>query len=75
MVAEASFTGTVRIIIILLALLWLVRLIARRGAARKESSYGPQRPKGDVRIERTPGSPSGNGPRGTIIDADYEEIK
>ncbi|HRD52325.1 MAG TPA: hypothetical protein PKY96_06720 [Flavobacteriales bacterium] len=74
MVAEASFTGTVRIIIILLALLWVVRVIARRAAARKDPHQGA-RPKGDVRIERTPGSPSGNGPHGTIIDADYEEIK
>lgn len=75
MVAEASFTGTVRIIIILLALLWVVRWITRRAAAYKDPPHGPQRPKGEVRIERTPGSPAGNGPRGTIIDADYEEIK
>ena len=68
MVIEASFTGTVRAILILLALLWVVRRLARaRGRAQGPA---PRRPVGDVRIEQA-GAP----PDGRVVDAEYEEVK
>lgn len=70
MTTEASFTGTLRVILILLVLLWVVRLLARGRAARE--ARGPQRPVGDVRIED---ARKGQEPGGRIVDADYEEIK
>lgn len=70
MILEASFTGALRVILILLVLLWVVRLVARGRAARQ--ARGPQRPVGDVRIED---ARKGQGPGGHIVDADFEEIK
>ncbi|WKZ66344.1 MAG: hypothetical protein QY325_00125 [Flavobacteriales bacterium] len=76
-IAEASFTGTIRTIAVLLLILWLVRLIMRRSAAaRPAPGPGPHRPPGHVRVEEAPRAGDGSpAPRGTIIDADFEEIK
>ncbi|MBK8226561.1 MAG: hypothetical protein IPK70_05245 [Flavobacteriales bacterium] len=76
MMAEASFTGTVKVILILLALWWVVRLIVRARAPL--DAAGPRsakRPVGDVRIEEVQKNERGRTPGGTIIDAEYEEIK
>ncbi len=80
-IAEASFTGTVRIILILLCAWWVVRLIMRLngGPGRKRGMHmtdGPQRPKGEVNIENIPPPDrSGAKSNGNITDADFEEIK
>jgi hypothetical protein len=70
--AEASFTGTLRTIALLLIAWWVLRLWLRTRELRTPSP--PPRKPGDVRIEdaRT-GAPIGK--RGRIVDADYEEIK
>jgi len=76
MMAEASFTGTVKAILILLALWWVVRWIMRtRTPQHAAGQGGAKRPIGDVRIEDAPKDARGRTPGGTIIDADYEEIK
>lgn len=76
-IAEASFTGTIRTIAVLLLILWLVRLIMRRSAAARQApGHGPQRPPGHVRVEEAPRAGSASAaPQGTIVDADFEEIK
>jgi hypothetical protein len=73
--AEASFNGTFRTILVLVAI-WLVLRAILRARAKSSVSTGPRpRPKGDVRIEQ-PGTRSGSRSNGgDIIDADYEEIK
>ncbi|MCW5899089.1 MAG: hypothetical protein KIT10_07440 [Flavobacteriales bacterium] len=77
---EASLTGTLRIIGILL-LIWVVlRLLRNRvGSGRKRDhrwSEPDGRPKGDVRIEPVPGRKGTNsGSEGQVSDADYEEVK
>lgn len=79
-VLEASFTGTLRTILILVALWWLLRMLLRYQQQRRtppmHHSNEPPRPQGEVRIER-PGDPAGRPgrPGTTIIDADFEEIK
>lgn len=76
MIAEASFNGTVKTILILLALWWVVRLIMRaRSPHRPTGTTAVKRPVGDVRIEDAPKDASARRAHGTIIDADYEEIK
>jgi hypothetical protein len=77
-IAEASVSGTVRVIAVLV-LLWLLLSWLRR-RSNTHRSYGPKshepmRPKGDVRIER-PGDPPTNGQTrgGHITDADFEEV-
>ncbi len=76
MMAEASFSGTVKVILILLALWWVVRWIARARAPLDSTGPGSvKRPVGDVRIEEVPKDGRGRTPGGTIIDAEYEEIK
>jgi hypothetical protein len=76
MMAEASFTGTVKAILILLALWWVVRWLMRARAPLNSSGPGgAKRPVGDVRIEEVPKDARGRTLSGTIIDADYEEIK
>jgi hypothetical protein len=78
---QASLNGTMRIILVLLAVWWVLRLIRRsRMASGGHRMVSPeQRTKGEVRIEpgaklesdrRSPPTTSG-----TIIDADFEEIK
>lgn len=67
-----SFSGTLRMILVLL-LVWVVlRFILKlQGRAGK----APRR-KGDVRIENDRNSgKEGSAPQGDIIDADFEEIK
>lgn len=75
-VAEASLNGTLRTILVLLALWWLIRLFMR---TRRQPTAGharpSERPKGDVRIEDPRKDQSSAMPSGRIVDADFEEIK
>jgi len=82
-VHEASFNGTLRTISLLLVAWFMLRWFVKLQNARAARNAGhavprdiPQRPKGEVRIER-PNDPSRTGkPLGrTIVDADFEEIK
>ncbi len=68
-----SATATLRTIAVLLVLWWLLRMYLRRQSAKAmQRPTGPQRPTGDVRIEKAPHRLD----RDTgIIDAEYEEIK
>ncbi|MBK8499342.1 MAG: hypothetical protein IPL52_11130 [Flavobacteriales bacterium] len=52
---EASFNNTLRTIAVLLIAWWLLRLLTR--ARTRPVPPGPQRPPGDVRIERPPAAP------------------
>ena len=74
---EASVNGTLRTILVLM-ILWLVlRMFLRsQQVSRAPNAQGPQRKKGEVRIE-DPRQQQANPirPNDTIIDADYEEIK
>ncbi|HRH68132.1 MAG TPA: hypothetical protein PLB89_01365 [Flavobacteriales bacterium] len=83
-VTEASFNGTLRTILWLvlawMALRWFLQYqrnaAARRNAHANAHQNTPSRAKGEVRIEnvppaKRPGDKSG----GTIVDADFEEIK
>jgi hypothetical protein len=78
---EASLTGTLRVIAILL-LVWVLLRMLRRwrrggGAGGKVRWVPPdQRPKGDVRIEQVKDKderPTSKG--GSVSDADFEELK
>ncbi len=78
---EASLTGTLRIIAVLILIWAVLRLIRNRSAAAgppKGTNWAApeQRPKGDVRIERIkePDKSSSQG-SGSITDADFEEVK
>lgn len=77
---EASLTGTLRIIGILL-LIWVVlRLLRNRiGSGRTRDHHWSEtdgRPKGEVRIEPAPGRKGTNsGSESQVSDADYEEVK
>lgn len=72
--AEASFNSTLRTILVLLVLWWLLRMFMRAQRARSAGpKAGPARPKGDVRIENAPPKGPSRGDHG-IIDAEYEEI-
>lgn len=79
-VVEASFNGTLRTILVLVIAWWLLRLFLRyqrtQGPPSVHRSNEPQRPPGEVRIEKPaqddrPGHSGG----GHVIDADFEEIK
>ncbi|MBK9175520.1 MAG: hypothetical protein IPM46_04120 [Flavobacteriales bacterium] len=73
---EASFNGTLRTILVLLALWWLIRLFMRSHRQPTASRERPMaRPKGDVRIEDPRKDQSPTMPSGRIVDADFEEIK
>jgi hypothetical protein len=77
-VLEASFTGTMRTILVLVALWWLLRMLLRYQQQRTppvHRNHERARPAGEVRIER-PGDPAAPGSRTgtTIIDAEFEEI-
>lgn len=76
-VLEASLNGTLRTILVLVAVWWLLRMVLRYQNARTMgNTNGPTRPKGDVRIDDA--ASAGRGTRSTdghIIDAEYEEIK
>jgi hypothetical protein len=78
---QASVTGTLRIIALLILVWAVLRLIRNRSTAskaRKGTNWAApeQRPKGEVRIERIkdPGKGSGRDP-GSISDAEFEEVK
>lgn len=76
-VHEASLNGTLRTILVLVALWWLLRMVLRYQNGRTAGKAGgPARPKGDVRIDdlRGPGGDR-HGSGGHITDAEYEEIK
>ena len=79
-VAEASLNGTLRTILVLVVVWWVLRLVLRyqnsRNAPPAQRTNEPQRPQGEVRIER-PGEDgrSGGPSSGNIVDADFEEIK
>jgi hypothetical protein len=78
---EASMSGTIRTIIILLIIWWVLRLLLRAGQKRRNVGTrwtdDPGRPKGDVRIERVREKErdKGKGPDGNVTDADFEELK
>ena len=74
-ISEASFSGTLRTIAVLVILWWVLRLILRSNVKRPKGPQQPQRPKGDVRIEPTPGNDRGRMNDPDIIDAEFEEIK
>lgn len=76
-VIEASFSGTMRTILVLLAAWWLLRYLMRRQAANSPvPGRAPRREKGHVTVERSTSDTRGhNGPGPVIIDADFEEIK
>ena len=79
---EASLSGTFRILLVLLAVWWLLRMVRRirmqqGGAYRRVSP--DDRSQGEVRIEPLPRTPGGARMeperQPTITDADYEEVK
>jgi hypothetical protein len=79
-VAEASFNGTLRTIFVLVIAWWVLRMILRHQATRNappvHRTHEPQRPAGEVRIERPSDNDRSSGSsHGTIVDADFEEIK
>lgn len=73
---EASLSGTIRTILVLLVIWLVIRLLTRRRTGgRPGRTTAEQRPKGHVRIERPddPGGPArGQGP---VEDADFEEVR
>lgn len=74
--AEASFTGTFRMILVLLALWVVVRWFLRQqGGGRRSPARPEPRPKGDVRIENAPRHEGIPMDQDRIVDADFEEIK
>lgn len=70
---EASFQGTVRIILVLLVVWMVLRWFARRNQAAPKP---PKRPPGDVRVEQMNNA---GGPHNDLhqraVDADFEEVK
>ena len=68
-----SFSATLRTILVLLVLWWVLRMFMRGARARSGATTNePPRPQGDVRIERAPRK----GERDSgVIDADFEAIK
>lgn len=76
---EASFNGTLRTILVLVVAWWVLRLIVRYQRAHQapptHTTNTPQRPRGDVRIERTDERHGRTRQGGSIVDADFEEIK
>ncbi len=78
---QASLTGTLRIIAVLILIWGVLRMIRNRSAAPRPPkgtnwAAPEQRPKGDVRIERIngPDKATSHDPGG-ITDADFEEVK
>lgn len=78
-VVEASFNGTLRTILVLVIAWWVLRLIVRYQRAHQapppHTTHTPQRPQGDVRIERADERQGPGRQGGPIVDADFEEIK
>ncbi|MBL7956941.1 MAG: hypothetical protein JNM49_03185 [Flavobacteriales bacterium] len=76
MINEASFTGTARLILVLLAIWLVVRWWMRRSASAGPAPHrGGRRPPGEVRIEDLRRDGGEKPQRGHVIDADFEEIK
>lgn len=76
MIQEASFTGTAKVILVLLGIWLVARWWMRRSTAMSShQARGETRSKGDVRIEDLrPGN--GSAPNhGNVTDAEFEEIK
>lgn len=75
---EASFNGTLRTILVLVVLWWLLRLALRQQGRRSEQpghmTNEPVRPRGEVRVEDAARSAASDR-QSRIIDADFEEIK
>ena len=75
-----SFTGTLRLVLILLILWVLLRMFirAQQGGPASGGSTNwarrEDRPKGDVRIEQA-GDERRTRDRGPVEDADFEEIR
>ena len=75
-----SFTGTLRLVLILLILWILLRMFIRAQEGSPTKGRGSnwarpdQRPKGDVRIEKA-GDERASRDRGPVEDADFEEIR
>lgn len=79
-VVEASFNGTLRTILILVIAWMVLRMFLRYQRAQNppagRSTHEPQRPRGEVRIERPTESGDASRPgQGRVVDADFEEIK
>ena len=75
-------SNTLRTILILLIIWWVLRLVTRAGGKRNVRSGtrwsdDTGRPRGDVRIERLKDerNEGGGPPRGNVTDADFEELK
>ena len=81
MEVEASFNGTLRTILILLIIWWVLRSLLRSGrnGARKRMNWttGTDRRKGEVRIERLKEDKRNEAGKadGNVTDADFEELK
>lgn len=78
-VLEASLNGTLRTILVLVIVWWVLRMVLRYQRSRGTGPArggAPQRPKGDVRIERPGAADHPERPTsGNVTDADFEEIK
>ncbi|MEZ4808463.1 MAG: hypothetical protein R2815_13450 [Flavobacteriales bacterium] len=82
---EASFNGTIRTILVLVAAWFVIRLVMRsrqgesRGERRTDEHSDPQadrRAKGDVRVERIDGKGDvPERPIGPVEDAEFEELR
>jgi hypothetical protein len=78
-VVEASFSGTFKTILILVIAWMVLRMFLRYQRAQQappaRRTNEPQRPPGEVRIERTDDKGGQGRPGGSVVDADFEEIK
>lgn len=78
-VAEASLNGTFKTLLILVVAWLVLRMFLRYQRAQQappvHRTNEPQRPAGEVRIERTDDNGGPNRSGGSIVDADFEEIK
>lgn len=72
---EASLSGTIRTILILLVIWLVIRLITRGRAGGRTGRDASERPKGHVRIERRDGAGGRTDAQGPVEDADFEEVR
>ncbi|MBK9536454.1 MAG: hypothetical protein IPO10_15035 [Flavobacteriales bacterium] len=80
---EASMPGTLRTILILIAVWWILRMLMKRNITKRSSGNAhstterplDQRPKGEIRVENVRPDKDSSVTNGTITDADFEEIK
>lgn len=79
--AEASVTGTLRIIALLILVWAVLRMIRNRRVRQRPPAQGrwaaeEQRSPGSVRIERADGNARNAAPQApSVTDADFEEMK